>query len=217
MINIALLPYASFHKSVECYSDATLFHTLSLLLARRNCISRSSSVLRYREREMWILWHEAKQAYIRLTMMCVDEANLRNIPYDRDIATCLFRAKRGKHWPKPLWVNWESWHSSNRAALLQMGAVEQLCQRIISWKGKKQWAKPRQWAFVTDWLSRYDFTTIAEGDERFLREVHNYLTDEGAPLVASINPYDQFNWTERPCGRITSWPPEPGESWLCEV
>ena len=218
MINIPLLPYASFHESVESYSDFTLYCTLALLLSRQRCLSKSTvQELQWREHETWLLWQGWKQAYIRLTMMCIDAADLRDISYSRDSATHLLRAQCGKHWHKPLWVGWSTWHSSNRAALLHLGEVEKISHRLIKWEKLEKAPKLEQWKHVAHWYRTNDFTAIAESNEYMINEAHQFLDTEGAPRVESVNYYEQFNWTERPCGRIPNWPPEPGESWLCEA
>ena len=216
MLRATFLPYANFRQSVNSYSDATLHKTLRLMLSCQNCLNRDQYSIDWREKNIWILWREWKQAFIRLAMMCVDNAVLRDVPFNGEDAKRLFRAKNGKHWQKPLWIGWEPLHSSHRAALMQLGEVERLSLRVIKWKHLEQKPKPEQWASVANWFERFGFSNLTDGNSSYNQEVDNFLDTKGAPPLGDHH-YNQFNWTEQPEGNVTVWPVEPGESWLCKI
>ncbi len=214
---MTLLPYASFRQSVDSYSDVTLYKMLKIMLASQDYISQHGAHSSSRERRnIWYLWGESEQAYIRLTLMCTEKAMLRDIPFDTEAAKRLYQRKKGKHWRKPLWVGWERLHSSHRAALMQAGEIEQISCRIIGWKHLENKPKLFQWEYTFDWFGHFHFSRTLEGNSNYNNEIRSYLTEEGAPLLDTNNHYDQFNWTERPNGNGLVWPLEPGENWICE-
>lgn len=219
MLRTILLPYPSFRQSVACYSDNTLIQTLQKLFAFRGCLNKNLYDIRWNERDIWLFWSKWKQAYIRLAMMCTEEATSRNIPYDHEGATRLFRAKRGKHWRKPLWIGWNHLHSNHRAALLQFGEVERISRRIIKWEKLEGASRDVQDDCVFDWFEAEGFTGLYDGEETYIAETHSFLNVQGAPSLGDEYPnhYAQFNWTECPNGNITAIPPDPEDSWICRV
>lgn len=216
MISTILLPYPNFRKSVACYSNSVLIQTIQLILANRQCHGIHRSSVGNGQREVWLFWSNWKQAFIRLGMMCAEEAKMRGIPYDHVEATRLFRAKRNKHWRKPLWAGWEPLHSSHRGALLQIGEVERICSRIIKLNKVENKSAKIKIDIVNNWLYDQGFDGLSEGDGSYTTEVHNFLDTQGAPPLGDEYPnhYAQFNWVEEPCGHTLIWPPNPESSWM---
>ncbi len=209
MFSTILLPYPNFRKSVTCYSDSTLYQTLRLILECRRCLTASSQRLDWRQRDIWCAWSEWEQAYIRLGMMCIEEATSRGISYDQIKAERLLRDKRGKHWVKPPWVNWDRLHSQHRAALLHAGRVEGVGNRIIEWEKLGEAAVDVQVDTVNAWFCDEFSSGIYAGDTGIIDEAHLALTIRNAPTYYSPNHYAQFNWSEQATGRIEAYPPEP--------
>jgi hypothetical protein len=196
---------------VSCYSDIVLSETLVLLLENHRAVFAPRSERRQFDRNLQSFWFNRKQAYINLGMMCVEEAKLRGIPYDRDEATCLARAKRGRHWQKPGWVGWKRLHSSHRAALLQIGEVERVILRFSKMRNLENKSILIQTSLAMRWLNREGFCYLDEGRQCDIDAIHDILDSENAPPLSGIRPnhYAQFSWIEQPCGELYAWPREP--------
>lgn len=207
MIYFPLLPHPSFRQSVSCYSDSVLRKTLQLILRNRNVVCGNKSV-EWANREMLLFWASHYQAYIRLGMMCMEEMDLRALPYLREKADRFSREKSGKHWNKPLWSGWERLHSNHRAILLQNGEVECIRHRVVKLLGLENVSLKGKDEGVTYWLRENGFTDLWDGDARCNAEVHNYLNNVRGASHADLplNHYTQFNWTEEACGSIYVFP-----------
>jgi hypothetical protein len=221
-MQMIFLPYPSFRRSVACYSDDVVVKTLTIVLDNYQLLNENpcNQYMRWQSRNFYVFWHNQKQALIRFGMMLAEESKMRGLSYNRRKAASFFRAKRGKHWKKPLWVGWERLHSNHRAALLQIGEVERLAYRIIKWEKLENASEAIQDDCITTWFMEQGFSEIYQSGENYIIRVHEILDEQGAPPLEEgefPNHYLQFNWAEQPNGEIKAWPPDPEESWYADV
>jgi len=209
-----LLPFPSFRESVACYSDNLLWDTMRFILKHQRGMRKDPQ---YRQRGVYLFWNEYKQAYIHLGMMCADELKKRDISYDDAKASRLFQEVKDERWKKPLWVGWDRLHASHRAAILQLGDVELATLRLVQWRNWDRYTTDARRDKVYEWFDYEGFHGLADGDERYIADIHRLLDERGAPPLSDeiCNPYAHLGWSEIPCGRLDIRPPDPG-TWLVE-
>lgn len=203
MLVTPLLPYPNFRQSVACYSDALLEETFKLVVANRCMFDLKSSELHWEQQDMIRFWKGRKQAFIRIGLMCADEAKQRGVGDSEGGVRRLAVHKKGKHWPKPLWAGWERLHTDHRAVLLHRGEVARAHCRVSKRNGH-----PKNWLYRNGW------NNLDNRPGYHLADLNRFLDDEGfAPLEAGECPnhYRQFNWAEEPNGEFQVWPPSHGD------
>lgn len=203
MLITPLLPYPNFRRSVACYSDDMLEMTFRLVVANRDMFSSKGRNLHWEQQDMMRFWQRREQGFIRLGLMCAEEAKQRGLWDDAYGVQQLTVVKKGKHWLKPVWAGWECLHADHRAILLQHEEVARILHRIA-----KQSSTPKEWLYGHGW------SDLETQRGRYITDVNRFLDAEGFPPLEDDdhpNHYAQFNWAEEPNGEHKVWPPANGD------
>lgn len=215
---IILLPYASFSRSVACYSNSTLLQTLSAITQKYRAV-KSGRVQRYCDEEMVFMWTNNITAFETIGKICIDEADSRKLTDERiDHGRNRFSdLKIIKPWKKPMWIGWPQLCKQHRGALLQEGEAELLYLRILRYSGLEHAAAWKQENCIETWITTTGFTDIETYNYSHMQRVVRFLAAEAVPELTSedVNHYIQFNWDERPNGLINAWPPNHERDFLC--
>jgi hypothetical protein len=198
MLITPLLPYPNFRQSVACYSDGMLEITFQLIVVNCCVFGIKDRNLNWNQRDMMHLWKGRKQAFIRLGLMCAEEAEQRGV--DPGLGKQELEAKKkDKYWLKPMWAGWERLHSEHRAVLLQHEETVRIQHRIA-----QRISGPENWLHEQGW------SNLESRCGRDIIDVNRFLDIQGfAPLEGEDCPnhYAQFNWAEEPNGKCRVCPP----------
>lgn len=203
MLITPLLPYPNFRRSVACYSDAMLEDTLRFIVANRGIFSMRSTNLHWEQQDLMKFWRGRGQAFIRLGLMCAEEAKQRGVNDLEGETPRLTRLKKGKYWLKPMWVGWDRMHADHRGTLLQHGETARVLYRVA-----------KRHSGAKDFLYRNGWCELESRRGYYITDVNNFLDTEGFPVLGvneCPNHYAQFNWAEEPNGESDVWPPSNGD------
>lgn len=203
MLVTPLLPYPNFRRSVACYSTVMLMETLRLIRVNRAMFDLKSVELGWQQQDMFRFWKDRKQAFIRIGLMCAEEAGQRGLSVSASTVRQLTVHKKGKHWLKPMWAGWERLHAGHRAVLLHHGEVARIYYRV----GRRE-SRPKDWLYTQGW------SDLNNRPGYYITDLNRFLDTEGLPPLEEgdcPNHYAQFNWAEEPNGEHQVWPPTHGD------
>jgi hypothetical protein len=222
MIHEILVPYPNFRKSIACYSNSQLLNTLQSVSAVCICIDKEDRYdIHWTVLEQWRMWYNWKQAFIHFGLMCFEEAKMRKLNFDRQIAwNLLHEMKKKGRWYKPYWIGWEQLHDEHRALLMHYGECERFAARFIVWKNHGKIRNiETQTKIINRWLINKGFPKLFQLDRHTLEEAERFLNEQNAPHLERDkypNPYINLGWKNWAIDRRSIDFPDPEEQ-MCEI